>query len=884
MSVHIPSSPVISSHVQTYGGLNGYWGQTGNEDLKDYCDSGPEYVTLSFVNQAPENSESGYPGTNFAGHCWAGVYQNKDKVDSHLLSECYKIIEGIPYCQQRGVKVLLSIGGVYNEDGSNYKVTTDDKGVDFADFLYSAFGPYDESWDGPRPFDSKDGVTRPAIDGFDFDIEHDLPNGPYIAMINELRRLNENIIITGAPQCPTSSEYFYMKEMISKAKFDALFVQFYNNPGCDAIPDPSVPWDRFNYDDWETIVEESDCSKDAKIYVGLPSSEDAAPAGGYLEPKAMKQLVCDLKDKTHFAGISLWDLTRGAGNEVDGKNYNRHVVDALKYGCDPVPAETTTALTTTTEAASTTDATTTDITTTDATTSEATTTEATTADTTTSTDVTTADTTTASDVSTDDSSSTDTTTSSDAYTATDATATEATSTSDAATATDTSSAIETTADSTTTDVSSTATGITTSETSATDTESSTGTTDASTASVWSTDASSATTDLTGTTDASAATDAASTSTDEASLESSTVTGTAETTDISEATGSTTLTTETAPESEPTASATTFSTFRGWNTTSTGGYAHTQTYGNPGTLITSKGSPVYTKNPGNTDTVSMTTSTVCTTRVHTVTKCPPEVHDCPAGGYVTTETIPLYTTVCPVTAKATPTHYAVPSQYAAPSQYETKTVYTTSVHTVTKCPPEVVDCPYGSVTTETIPVYTTVCPVTETGKPAPSNVPDHHETKTLYTSQVYTVTQCPPEAPSCAVGVVTTEVASWTTAIALAKETEPINVYKPAAEIPKVVTASAQYNGTVYTKVAVPPATLKTATKPGVVEQPNPTYKQPSSEPPSGAAAPTAPLGGHAGEGYKSTPASITPATAGASSLAVGLTAVAGIALFQVLAL
>lgn len=126
------------------------------------------------MNQAPEHTESGYPGTNFAGHCAAGVFSNKHGVASSLLSECHTIKEGIPYCQERGVKVLLSIGGVYNEAGSNYKVTTDDKGVDFADFLYKAFGPYDQSWDGPRPFDSDDGTTRPAVDGFDFDIEHDL--------------------------------------------------------------------------------------------------------------------------------------------------------------------------------------------------------------------------------------------------------------------------------------------------------------------------------------------------------------------------------------------------------------------------------------------------------------------------------------------------------------------------------------------------------------------------------------------------------------------------------------------------------------------------------------------------------------------------------------
>ncbi|KAH7200047.1 glycoside hydrolase superfamily [Fusarium oxysporum] len=823
-------------------GLNGYWGQLGSDSLKSYCDSAPEYVTLSFVNQAPEHTESGYPGTNFAGHCAAGVFSNKHGVASSLLSECHTIKEGIPYCQERGVKVLLSIGGVYNEAGSNYKVTTDDKGVDFADFLYKAFGPYDQSWDGPRPFDSDDGTTRPAVDGFDFDIEHDLPNGPYIAMINELRRLNSDVIITGAPQCPTSDQYFYMKDMINQAKFDALFIQFYNNPGCDAIPDPSVSWDRFNYDDWEGIVEDSECSQNAKLYVGLPASEAAAPGGGYLEPEAMKDLVCALKDKTHFAGISLWDLTRGAGNEIDGKNYNEHVMDALKYGCDPVPVTTTAVLTTTSEATSTADvSTTTGVTTT----SDASSTGASSMETATTSGSTTADTTTASGVS----STEDSTASSATSAATDVTSTQATSaTSDASSATETT-------DSSATNVSGSVTDTTAYETSATATDSSADATGTSaTGSVLSTGTSSATADVTATSDSSATTDDAATSTTDVTLESNTITGTAKTTDS-------------AQETEFATAETTFSTFKGWNTTYDAP-SYTQKYGNPTTLIPSgtvtvtKGSPVYTKYPDNTYAVSMTTSTVCTTRVHTA-----------VDGYVVTETIPLYTTVCPVTGKAKPTNYAVPSQY------ETKTVYTTSIHTVTKCPPEVVDCPYGSVTTETIPVYTTVCPVTEKSKPAPTDVPYNHEIKTLYTSQVNTISHCAPGTPNCVVGAVTTEIASWTTVAVPAQQTQPIKIHKPVPEMPEIATKEAHYNGTVYTSVFVPPVTLKTAAKPGVFEQAKPTHQQSS-----GAAAPTG--------GYTSVPVSaptyapapITPATAGASSLVVGLTAAAGIVLFQLLAL
>ncbi|KAG5786376.1 hypothetical protein H9Q74_014567, partial [Fusarium xylarioides] len=81
------------------------------------------------------------------------------------------------------------------------------------------------------------------------------------------------------------------------------------------------------------------------------------------------------------------------------------------------------------------------------------------------------------------------------------------------------------------------------------------------------------------------------------------------------------------------------------------------------------------------TTKLTTSTVYTTKVHTVTKCPPEVTNCPKKPHVTTETIPVSTTVCPVTE----TH-VVPHETT--TKLTTSTVYTTKVHTVTKCPPEV----------------------------------------------------------------------------------------------------------------------------------------------------------------------------------------------------
>ncbi|UZP40495.1 hypothetical protein NXS19_008311 [Fusarium pseudograminearum] len=127
---------------------------------------------------------------------------------------------------------------------------------------------------------------------------------------------------------------------------------------------------------------------------------------------------------------------------------------------------------------------------------------------------------------------------------------------------------------------------------------------------------------------------------------------------------------------------------------------------------------------------MTTSTLYTTTCYTVTKCPPEVTDCPERPHVTTETVVIGTTVCPVTeehptdVETMPVYTDVPKPskpvYTAPVEHQTtthlttSTIYTTKVTTVTMCPPDVVDCPERPHTrTETVVVGTTICPVTET---------------------------------------------------------------------------------------------------------------------------------------------------------------------------
>ncbi|KAK2745576.1 hypothetical protein FQN57_003701 [Myotisia sp. PD_48] len=80
----------------------------------------------------------------------------------------------------------------------------------------------------------------------------------------------------------------------------------------------------------------------------------------------------------------------------------------------------------------------------------------------------------------------------------------------------------------------------------------------------------------------------------------------------------------------------------------------------------------------------------------------------------------------------------PPTYPSTVSYTTSTIYTTSEVTITSCAPQVTSCPADSTTvvTSTIPISTTVCPVTETnpgpgtskpaetGTPAPISTPPY----------------------------------------------------------------------------------------------------------------------------------------------------------------
>ncbi|KAJ5208994.1 hypothetical protein N7449_003373 [Penicillium cf. viridicatum] len=220
------------------------------------------------------------------------------------------------------------------------------------------------------------------------------------------------------------------------------------------------------------------------------------------------------------------------------------------------------------------------------------------------------------------------------------------------------------------------------------------------------------------------------------------------------------------------------------------------------------------------TLELTTSTVFSTRTYTITACPTTVPNCPASlktTFVTTETILVSTTICPVIETAGSTQTAAASLSAtggagdyshgnSGSDFTISTVYSTRTATITACPSSVTNCPLRSkttyLTTETLVVSTTVCPVVD-AIGVNGTVPTKHTTSpsvteaigggendasTLTTSTIFatrtaTVFACPESVTDCPLRSKTSYATTETFAIATTVfPVYPVHTYVPVESV------------------------------------------------------------------------------------------------------
>tara|TARA_R110002003_G_scaffold288_11_gene18424 strand:- start:14180 stop:16936 length:2757 start_codon:yes stop_codon:yes gene_type:complete len=307
-----------------------YWGQGDNQlALSEVCaDPSIDVVNIAFVNGFPLK-RGDYPKTNFGNACWGTFYKHPtdSTQDKNLLKDCPSIEPGIAVCKANGKKVLLSLGGGAPTD---YYIPSADVATYFAEFLIGAFGPPTTAWTtagNPRPFGNA------AVDGFDLDLEavaDQVPAGGisanYAFFVNELKRLQNSLLISSAPQCQVPDPR--LADAISKADFDMIFTQFYNTDECSAklgyqqINQASTGFTFKNWADW---LKTNSKNKSVKLYLGLAAGTDGLPThkDHYLKPEEASALITKWKGQYGdiFGGVMLWEATVSARNVVNCQSY-----------------------------------------------------------------------------------------------------------------------------------------------------------------------------------------------------------------------------------------------------------------------------------------------------------------------------------------------------------------------------------------------------------------------------------------------------------------------------------------------------------------------------------------------------------------------------------
>ncbi|KAK9695814.1 Chitinase 2 [Basidiobolus ranarum] len=303
-----------NNNFVAYWGQNSYGVSTPDESkweksIRSYCeDDTVDVLNVAFLDIFNSGTNK-LPEINLSFHCDSTVFPG-----TSLLS-CPDIGDDIKYCQSKGKKVIMSLGGATG----SYGFSNDADATTFSKTVWDLFLGGSSS---TRPFGSA------VLDGIDLDIEGGGTAG-YAALISGLRGYfaqdtSKKYYITSAPQCPFPDAF--LGTTLNTAWFDMVFVQFYNNY-CSASNSA-----QFNFDTWHNWAVTQSANKNVKIFLGVPGSAKSASTG-YIPAAQVNQVVQSIRSKySSFGGVMVWDASTSDMNTDGGSSFAVQVKNELKSG------------------------------------------------------------------------------------------------------------------------------------------------------------------------------------------------------------------------------------------------------------------------------------------------------------------------------------------------------------------------------------------------------------------------------------------------------------------------------------------------------------------------------------------------------------------------
>ncbi|KAJ7357018.1 class III chitinase [Mycena albidolilacea] len=284
-----------------------YWGQNSigaiagtnpanyQKTLSFYCnDNAIDVFPVAFVNVF--FGTGGLPSINLANTCNP---TDNATFPGTALPNCSKLATDITTCQSKGKLVTISLGGATGSVGFG----SDAQGTAFANTIWNLFLGGTSS---TRPFGTA------VLDGVDLDIEGGGGVG-YVAFVNTIRSLSsgasKKYYITAAPQCvyPDGA----LGSVLNAAKFDAIYVQFYNNPCSLPNFNSASGWNFGIWDQWARTLSPN---PNVKVYIGAPASSTAA-GSGFVDISTLSSIAVKMrKSFPSFGGVMLWDASQAYAN------------------------------------------------------------------------------------------------------------------------------------------------------------------------------------------------------------------------------------------------------------------------------------------------------------------------------------------------------------------------------------------------------------------------------------------------------------------------------------------------------------------------------------------------------------------------------------------
>ena len=312
-----------------------YYGQTpqtGDVTLGAICeDPSVDIVVLAFLKTF--FGPGGYPVLNLGAACGSDATTEAQAKGATGILNCPEVAGNITICQNKGKKVMLSLGGA---DGTTV-FASEKQAVAFASTVWDIFGG--GTSDVGRPFGNN------KLDGFDIgqypersllwstctnslqDTEQKNP-AYYTNFTTALRQTftqdpSKTYYISAAPQCPRPDASIPLDAM---QEMDFVWVQFYNNGDCNVGESGFMA----SLTAWSGDLSANGAGP--QLYIGGPACETCGPHG-FLEPTAVAPAIQAVHSAglKNVGGMMLWDGSEAMlnTNGTGGKTYLQVVKAAL---------------------------------------------------------------------------------------------------------------------------------------------------------------------------------------------------------------------------------------------------------------------------------------------------------------------------------------------------------------------------------------------------------------------------------------------------------------------------------------------------------------------------------------------------------------------------